>query len=325
MTSESLTLKLPNELLETILENCVQFNCLLVNRRWSQATVRILWSDPFLSLQPKIVDVYLKFLNTTEREELNNNGIQLWEDKNFTGNNNKPAFYDYPKFLKHISTETFLFTLNEWLETFDKLIKNSNLESMRVHALILVLVKMFRRLAKPLNSLGSFCPSLEWFFDQHDFLYWIMTVKRLRLEPRNGDIFPAMSRVCHHIESLYLNLRDFHPGNIQEGLPQLKKLLSFLTNLQHLTYFRVEFRVEQFPEMILPILNTLPNSLLHLVLKNIMFLEDDGIVLTRFHMLKSLEIYHAHGLSEKTLDLLMMDKELGKILIDGMVPRSRVK
>ncbi|CAG8824725.1 14875_t:CDS:1, partial [Gigaspora margarita] len=92
------------------------YSCSLVNRYWANCAIPILWESPFkiddvYNLFPKVIQVYLKFIQT---EKLHNYSLI-----------NKP-FYDYPSFLKELPFDRFLNSAiaNDYSETLIiKLIK----------------------------------------------------------------------------------------------------------------------------------------------------------------------------------------------------------
>ncbi|KAF0432452.1 hypothetical protein F8M41_005217 [Gigaspora margarita] len=74
------------------------YSCSLVNRYWANCAIPILWESPFkinnvYNLFPKVIQVYLKFIQT---EELHNDFLV-----------NRPL-YDYPSFLKKLPFDRFL-------------------------------------------------------------------------------------------------------------------------------------------------------------------------------------------------------------------------
>ncbi|KAF0432450.1 hypothetical protein F8M41_005215 [Gigaspora margarita] len=74
------------------------YSCSLVNRYWANCAIPILWESPFkinivYNLFPKVIQVYLKFIQT---EELHNDSLV------------KRPLYDYPSFLKELPFDRFL-------------------------------------------------------------------------------------------------------------------------------------------------------------------------------------------------------------------------
>ncbi|CAG8849614.1 45396_t:CDS:1, partial [Gigaspora margarita] len=74
------------------------YSCSLVSRYWANCAIPILWESPFkinivYNLFPKVIQVYLKFIQT---EKLHNDSLV-----------NRPL-YDYPSFLKELPFDRFL-------------------------------------------------------------------------------------------------------------------------------------------------------------------------------------------------------------------------
>jgi hypothetical protein len=97
-------------------------SCILVNRLWCRLAIPLLWENPFsiLTGNYNFINIYLENLNDELKAKLNEYEITI---------NSSPSntLFNYPNFIKYLSTQKFIFSIENW---FKNAVKTSlNLES----------------------------------------------------------------------------------------------------------------------------------------------------------------------------------------------------
>jgi hypothetical protein len=93
------------------------YSCLLVNRRWCESAVSILWRNPFHRCHKRggrtLIQILLNCLNNDERQTLLEDGIYLPFNKS-----DSPIF-DYPNFLKNLDYYQMILFVRSWCSLLD--------------------------------------------------------------------------------------------------------------------------------------------------------------------------------------------------------------
>ncbi|RIA84581.1 hypothetical protein C1645_832077 [Glomus cerebriforme] len=90
------------------------YSCILVNRLWCRLAIPLLWEDPFSKKFPKncnFVEIFLHFLNDDDKTKLNEHEI------NYNLISSKNVLFNYPTFIKSLSTKTIVFSIDKWIST----------------------------------------------------------------------------------------------------------------------------------------------------------------------------------------------------------------
>ncbi|RIA84331.1 hypothetical protein C1645_879991 [Glomus cerebriforme] len=230
--------KLPTDCLNEIFEHLEEdkitlHSCLLVDRLWCKISVRILWRNIWrykytiayqyqLKVASAILSTLIACLPNESKEILYKNKIFI-----STPTPNSPLF-NYAGFCKVLSINEIRRIINNVLQFFD--IDQKAITSKEV-------IKMF------INQISSLKRLIYYTFyntipNNISFPYfpnYLVDLLELRCSSNiNSEFFYYLSQICHNLQSITIEFRDFTVSN------ELKELISSQRNLKNLNLFIYE-------------------------------------------------------------------------------------
>ncbi|CAG8494504.1 2520_t:CDS:2 [Ambispora leptoticha] len=171
LDSLKMVAELPNECLQFIFKKIppAEINSLhsiiLVNRKWCQNAMPILWENPFseeinLPLSHKVFSTYLLFIPDSVRADLETKINRVLPDSSFVKNKT----FDYPSFLKQFHLDEIFWSIRRWLDSL-KYISESKREKRRDYLVVVFLeiCKLFSKHKVKVNTFISRIAS-DYFF-----------------------------------------------------------------------------------------------------------------------------------------------------------------
>jgi hypothetical protein len=149
------------EIINHFINDIIQLHsCLLVNKRWCDCVVAVLWQQPFQlllhnqNLSHHIISTYLLCLDTKEILNLN---------EAFIIHSHLPM-YEYPSFLRHLSYYPFVATIRNWCIKY-----NFNLNFSK--KIFQALIHLFEKFSSLKTFELVFDPEDIILFDEKNFIF----------------------------------------------------------------------------------------------------------------------------------------------------------
>ncbi|RIA90731.1 hypothetical protein C1645_823032 [Glomus cerebriforme] len=242
------------------------YSCLLVNRRWCESAVSILWRSPFHRCHKRggkiLVQTLLNCLNVEEREDLYDDGICL------PFNKSDCPIFDYPNFLKNLDYYQMILYVRSWCTS----VLNVNSDQYVV-ATLRSLLRLFAGRSASLSTLTIRSAGLD--DDKFSLLAspeihsLIKPVKHLTIScyfPRD-TLLIALAKNCRNLHSIRINnLSSYDEMSIQNA----KKLCTLIESQRGLKQI-IFSRCKAFINIILPSLSKQKRTLKHIGFHGINF------------------------------------------------------
>uniref|UniRef100_A0A1D1YHK9 F-box/LRR-repeat protein 4 n=1 Tax=Anthurium amnicola TaxID=1678845 RepID=A0A1D1YHK9_9ARAE len=240
-------------------------SCLLVNRRWCESAVSILWRSPFHRCHKrggkKLIQILLNCLNHEERQDLYEDGIYLPFNKS-----DCPAF-DYPNFLKNLDYYQMILFVRSWCSILN------DTSDQYVVAILGSLLRLFASRSASLSTLTIRSTGLDddkfMLLASPEVYTLIKPVRHLTIScyfPRD-TLLTALAKNCRNLHSLRINnLSAYDESSIHNA----KKLCTLIESQRGLK--KVVFsRCKAFISVIIPSLAKQKRTLKHIGFRGVDF------------------------------------------------------
>ena len=187
---------IPNEILQEIFKCDFTFlySSLLVNKRWSQNVVSILWERPFHLFDQKQYHKSYKIITTYISCEYDVNS------KIFLEVNAQRPLYNYSSYLRHLHCFNFFKAVQQWCD-------ENNTESFR--RIIIILFRQFAAYSSKLETLdmkmvGVLFEKNEYTFSNTEVSKWISSIREINLGLNiiDDQKFFNLYEVCNNISKV---------------------------------------------------------------------------------------------------------------------------
>ncbi|PKY25994.1 hypothetical protein RhiirB3_441145 [Rhizophagus irregularis] len=186
-------------------------SCILVNRLWCRLAIPLLWENPFSipTGNYNFIEIYLH--NSTDDLKTKFNKYKLF-NKSFPSN----TLFNYPRFLKYLNTQNFMFSVEKW---FESPIKTASLENMSYLTDFYIMVDICVSLFKIFIENEVNLHTLE--IESSNIILWDINLNNIL-----GLILQNINFI-HNIRNLKL-----HNIDLSKDIAQIKDRISQIINLQ---------------------------------------------------------------------------------------------
>jgi hypothetical protein len=203
--------ELTNEIIQNLQNDfSTLHSCILVNRFWCRLAIPLLWENPFSSTTGNnhFINIYLHNINDYNKTKLNEYGIN---------NNIFPlnTLFNYPSFIKHLSTWNIISSTRKWVASVRKLSsigENVNqfvIENMSLHPEYDLLKFIYELLFKVFIESEVNLNTFEVFlFSNYDCDYFIIAFKLIL---QNQNFIHNIKNLNFTIYPILINLTTIIP------------------------------------------------------------------------------------------------------------------
>ncbi|PKK66823.1 hypothetical protein RhiirC2_752856 [Rhizophagus irregularis] len=239
--------------------------CLLVNRRWCESAVSILWSNPFHRCHKRggkaLVQILLNCLNNEERQDLLEDGIYLPFNKSDT------PIFDYPNFLKNLDYYQMILFVRSWCSLLD------DTSDQYVVAILRSLLRLFADRSASLSSLTIRSAGLDddkfMLLASPEVSTLIRPVKHLTIScyfPKD-NLLTVLAKNCRNLHSLRINNLSAYDDTSIHNAKKLSILIESQRGLKQIVFSRCK----AFIGVIIPSLAKQKRTLKHIKFRGVDF------------------------------------------------------
>ncbi|CAG8443756.1 7196_t:CDS:2 [Funneliformis caledonium] len=241
------------------------YSCLLVNRRWCESAVSVLWRSPFHRCHKRggkvLVQTLLNCLNYEERQSLLEDGIYL------PFNKSDCPIFDYPNFLKNLDYYQMVLFVRSWC----RLLEDS--DDQYVVAILRSLLRLFAGRSASLSALTIRSTGLDddkySLLAEPEILTLIKPIRHLAINcyfPKD-TLLVALAKNCRNLHSIRINNLSAYDDIAIHTAKKLGTLIESQRGLKKIVFSRCK----AFIGIVIPSLVKQKRTLKHIEFRGIDF------------------------------------------------------
>jgi hypothetical protein len=141
--------ELLNEIMIYLKDVSTLHSCVLVNRIWCRMAIPLIWEEPFLHRDYRVIDCFLHNLSEDEKLKLKEYGI----NSELLPSN---TLFNYPSFIKRLNTKDMLHCIKKWVAFSNTLTTYNKQKSILHNSTKLIYKSLFKMFIENKVNLHTF-------------------------------------------------------------------------------------------------------------------------------------------------------------------------